>query len=301
MLKRYPCHATAHAAVRAVRDLQAEHRFSGDEIEAITVTGNRRMIERHNILEPSDLMLAQYSIPFCVALALYREARDPESYDDSALADPRIRALTRKVRWCPKARAHGGLGSTLTVTLADGRRFERHENSGLLEAGRTGRQIYPPDPRRFRQTARRRALRPPGTAQPNPTSRGSALLRLKRRRNFGRRSERSPSRKRRQLVPDVALLCRPQENCIRSGRWRRGRSPPSGFAAAPTACRGDRKQVQRHAAAAEFLQKRGDFRVLPRPVALERDDLVLSAACRTAALSSVGSLTRQVIHHAAVR
>ena len=31
VLKRYPCHATAHAAVRAVRDLQAEHRFSGEE------------------------------------------------------------------------------------------------------------------------------------------------------------------------------------------------------------------------------------------------------------------------------
>jgi 2-methylcitrate dehydratase PrpD len=137
VLKRYPCHATAHAAVRAVRDLQAEHRFLADEVEAIAVTGNRRMIERHNIVEPADLMLAQYSIPFCVALALYREARDPESYDNSALVDPRIRALTRKVRLVPEAAGggHGGTGSTVTVTLADGRRFERHENSGLLEPG----------------------------------------------------------------------------------------------------------------------------------------------------------------------
>jgi 2-methylcitrate dehydratase PrpD len=55
VLKRYPCHATAHAAVRAVRDLQAEHGFSGAEIEA---TGTERMVERHNILEPADLMLA---------------------------------------------------------------------------------------------------------------------------------------------------------------------------------------------------------------------------------------------------
>src|SRR5271166_5048656 len=42
-LKRYPCRATAHAAVRAVRDLQAEHGSSGPEVEAITVTGTRRM------------------------------------------------------------------------------------------------------------------------------------------------------------------------------------------------------------------------------------------------------------------
>src|SRR5690349_14612841 len=39
VLKRYPCHATAHAPVRAVRDLQAEHRFSGNDVETITVTG----------------------------------------------------------------------------------------------------------------------------------------------------------------------------------------------------------------------------------------------------------------------
>jgi 2-methylcitrate dehydratase PrpD len=131
VLKRYPVHATAHAAVTAARDLQAEHGFKGDEIESITVSATPRMIERNNIIEPPDMMLAQYSIPFCVALALYREARDPESYDDSALADPAIRALTRKVTLVPGA----GDGSTVTVTLADGRRLERHEASGLLQPG----------------------------------------------------------------------------------------------------------------------------------------------------------------------
>jgi 2-methylcitrate dehydratase PrpD len=136
VLKRYPVHATAHAAVRAVRDLQAEHGFSGGDVAAVTVTGSRRMIERHNIAEPADLMLAQYSIPFCVALALHREARDPEAYDESALSDPQIRALTRRVRVVPdEGGGHGAIGSTVTVTLADGRRFERHEDSGLLAEG----------------------------------------------------------------------------------------------------------------------------------------------------------------------
>jgi 2-methylcitrate dehydratase PrpD len=136
VLKRYPVHATAHAAVRAVRDLQAAHGFAVGDVEAVTVTGTKRMVERHAIGEPADLMLAQYSIPFCVALALFREARDPESYDESALADPRIRALTRRVKLVPEAGGgHGAMGSTVTVTLADGRHFERHVESGLLEAG----------------------------------------------------------------------------------------------------------------------------------------------------------------------
>jgi 2-methylcitrate dehydratase PrpD len=135
VLKRYPCHATAHAAVKAMRDLQAEHGFIGAEVEAITITGNQRVVERHNILEPADLMLAQYSIPFCVALALCREARDPESYDQTALADPQIRALCRRVRLVPENGEHGGTASTITITLADGRRFERPAEGGMLEAG----------------------------------------------------------------------------------------------------------------------------------------------------------------------
>ena len=136
VLKRYPVHATAHAAVRAVRDLQTEHGFTGGDVEAITVTGNQRMVERHAIAEPADLMLAQYSIPFCVALALHREARDPESYDESALADPQIRALTRRVRIvAEEGGGHGAMGSTVTVVLAGGQRLERHVDSGLLEAG----------------------------------------------------------------------------------------------------------------------------------------------------------------------
>ena len=136
VLKRYPCHATAHAAVKAVRDLQAEHGFTAAEIEAITVTGTPRMVERHNIAEPADLMLAQYSIPFSVALALCREARDPESWDGRALGEPQIRALCRRVRLVPEAGGeHGGTASTVTIALADGRRFERRARSGMLEPG----------------------------------------------------------------------------------------------------------------------------------------------------------------------
>ena len=129
VLKRYPLHATAHAPVTAVRALQQEHGFAGGDVAAIEVTGTARMAERHNIAEPGDLMLAQYSIPFCVALALYREARNPESFDETALADPAIRALARKVRLV----RDDAPGSLVTVTLNDGRRLARRETGGMLE------------------------------------------------------------------------------------------------------------------------------------------------------------------------
>ena len=94
------------------------------------------MIERHNILEPADLMLAQYSIPFCVALALHREARDPESFHETALRDPQIRGLCRRVRLVPEqGGGHGAMGSAVTITLADGRYFEGCAENGMLEPG----------------------------------------------------------------------------------------------------------------------------------------------------------------------
>jgi hypothetical protein len=44
--------------------------------------------------------------------------------------------LTRRVKLVPEAaNGHGAMGSTVTLVLADGRRFERHVDSGLLEAG----------------------------------------------------------------------------------------------------------------------------------------------------------------------
>ncbi|MBV9373984.1 MAG: MmgE/PrpD family protein, partial [Alphaproteobacteria bacterium] len=136
VLKRYPCHATAHSAVKAVRDLQTEHGFTAADVEAITVTGTPRMVERHNIAEPADLMLAQYSIPFSVALALHREARDPESWSEEALADPQIRSLCRRIRLVPEAGGeHNGMASTVMIALTDGRRFEHRAGSGMLEAG----------------------------------------------------------------------------------------------------------------------------------------------------------------------
>jgi hypothetical protein len=71
-----------------------------------------------------------------VALALHREARDPEAFDETALRDPQIRALCRRVRLVPEpGGGHTGMGSTVTITLADGRRFETRAENGMLEPG----------------------------------------------------------------------------------------------------------------------------------------------------------------------
>src|SRR4029079_4425704 len=98
MLKRFACHITAHRPVEAMLDLRNEYKFGAADVEAITVTGNQRMATTNNIPAPPDVLLAQYSIPFSVALSLYRNPIDPDSFDDNVHKDPQILAMAQRVK-----------------------------------------------------------------------------------------------------------------------------------------------------------------------------------------------------------
>ena len=117
---------TAQTAVQAILELKAEHGFDGAQVDEVTVAGNERMATVNNIPDPTDIMMAQYSIPFCVALALFRDPRNPASFDESALADADIRAMCQRVAVTvadPPTQVAGA--SIVTVRLKDGRSVTR--------------------------------------------------------------------------------------------------------------------------------------------------------------------------------
>ncbi len=126
-IKRYPCHITSQQAVQAMQELQAEHGFTAAQVAAITVTGAERMARANNIPEPTDVMMAQYSAPFCLALSLYRNPVDPASFNKDSLADPEIRSLCRRVTvLAAKGHEHrSDAPTTVAVSLTDGRTLER--------------------------------------------------------------------------------------------------------------------------------------------------------------------------------
>ena len=68
-LKQFPVHMTAQTGVQAVLELKAEHGSPAAKVDRVTVAGSERMATINNIANPTDIMMAQYSIPFCVALA----------------------------------------------------------------------------------------------------------------------------------------------------------------------------------------------------------------------------------------
>ncbi len=126
MMKRFACHITAHRPVEAMLDLKNEYKFTAADVDSIVVAGNTRMATTNNIPAPPDVLLAQYSIPFSVALSLYRNPIDPDSFDDNVHKDAQILAMAKRVQMVANpGQSREDLTSTVAVTLKGGRRVER--------------------------------------------------------------------------------------------------------------------------------------------------------------------------------
>src|SRR5499427_7446777 len=130
MLKRYACHITAHNPVEATLELRNEHKFTAADVAAITIAGNERMAKTNNIPAPGDMMMAQYSIPFSVALSLYRDPIDPRSFDDAAVRDRAILDLASRTKMVvTPGQDRRDLAATVSVVLKDGREVSRQVTS----------------------------------------------------------------------------------------------------------------------------------------------------------------------------
>jgi 2-methylcitrate dehydratase PrpD len=107
----------------------AQHGFRGSDVDSMIVEGNHKLLSHNNIVEPGDLMQAQYSVPFCMALALFRNPEDPKSFDASAVNDPIIRAACRKVELRELSDGKTFKTTRVTVQLKDGREFACRNDS----------------------------------------------------------------------------------------------------------------------------------------------------------------------------
>jgi 2-methylcitrate dehydratase PrpD len=122
MMKRFACHITAHTAVEAILDLRNRYGISGRDVASIQIAGSQRMATTNNIPAPPDILLAQFSVPFCVALALYKNPIDPFSFDEAAVHDPAIQAMASQVKMTvAPGQDADDISSTVNLALKDGR------------------------------------------------------------------------------------------------------------------------------------------------------------------------------------
>ncbi len=122
--KMFPCHVTAQAPVRAIRQLAREHRFGPTDVARLVIDVTEKVLSHHADREPHDVGTAQYSVPFSVALALFRDPADPRTFLDGAHHVPEIIALCKRIELRPLAgikSAGRSITCRLEVTLTDGR------------------------------------------------------------------------------------------------------------------------------------------------------------------------------------
>jgi 2-methylcitrate dehydratase PrpD len=96
--KPYSCCRWAHAAIDGALALQATHGLAADEIAQIDIETFDRALRLGNDAAPRTIEAAQYSVPFCVALAIVRGPDVLLPMLDSALADRDAIALARRIR-----------------------------------------------------------------------------------------------------------------------------------------------------------------------------------------------------------
>jgi 2-methylcitrate dehydratase PrpD len=94
-LKPYAACAAVHGAVEAAAALAP---VDGDRVDRVLVGTSRRALAQNSNPDPSDVIAAQYSTEYSVALALLGGATDPRRYLDVGTgADAAVRRLAAKV------------------------------------------------------------------------------------------------------------------------------------------------------------------------------------------------------------
>ena len=100
-IKPYAAHGTVQAIIAALQEFKTTHPIRPADISGVKVRAStaRMLQERFLGARPATLLQAQLSMPFVIAVALYRDLSDPLQFDESTLADEAIRALAASVTW----------------------------------------------------------------------------------------------------------------------------------------------------------------------------------------------------------
>ena len=96
--KLYSCCRWAHAAIDGALALAARMQLTASDIDAVLVETFDRALTLPNQPDPQSSEAAQYSIPFCVALALFRGEEALLPLKDEYLGDPDVVSLAKRIK-----------------------------------------------------------------------------------------------------------------------------------------------------------------------------------------------------------
>jgi 2-methylcitrate dehydratase PrpD len=100
-IKPYAAHGTVQAVIAALQEFKAAHPVNPTEITEVKVKASTaRMLQKRFLsATPRTLLQAQLSMPFVIAVTLFRDLSDPLQFDESTLTDEGIAKLAAAVTW----------------------------------------------------------------------------------------------------------------------------------------------------------------------------------------------------------
>jgi 2-methylcitrate dehydratase PrpD len=122
-IKRYACHITAQAPIAALREKMLEEDFTGRDIAKLSVSCSDKVVSHHGNTNPTDIMLAQYSVPFSLAIAAFYDPISPSAFTPEVIESSSVRGLAEKVQLVSNGQQKGW-AAHLTIQLKDGRKVD---------------------------------------------------------------------------------------------------------------------------------------------------------------------------------
>jgi len=126
--KVFPICGWIQSTVQLLLEFRGPEPLTVPEIGKVTIGVSKYAAFNNSQPAPVDTMGAQYSIPYCAALALTGNPRDPEMFSNARVNDPVTRALASRIEIVVDPRIEAvypaQYGASASLTLSNGRTFE---------------------------------------------------------------------------------------------------------------------------------------------------------------------------------
>ncbi len=127
-VKFYPCCYFTHTSIAATQALADEHGISPADVESIAVTASRGARDALTHPAPSTGLEAKFSMEYCVASALVREAVALDTFEEHALEDDAVQSVRERVQFdVDPALEYDSHAATVEIETIDGERLTREQ------------------------------------------------------------------------------------------------------------------------------------------------------------------------------
>jgi 2-methylcitrate dehydratase PrpD len=127
-VKVFPCCAWIQATVQQLVAMRGAHPVKAEEVKKLRIGVCGYAARNNGNVAPPDTMGAQYSLPYCAALAVTADPREPAMYFGKQLDEPSRRTLARRIELVVDPEMEAAYpkhyGARVHLELANGKTYD---------------------------------------------------------------------------------------------------------------------------------------------------------------------------------